>query len=633
MNIPSRARIPSRLLLACAFAAPLVSITPSVAASADAPTEASASPGVQLPPVVVTASRTSQAADTVASSVTVITSDQLSDQQISSVSDALRSVPGVTVQQTGGSGGVTYLSLRGSKSGQTLLMVDGVRFNDANTGYQTWLGGFSVAANDRIEVLRGPQSTLYGGAAMGGVVSLALQRGAGAPSESVDVEAGSFSTARGTLSAQGEVKQFAYTFTGSGMTTENDRSNNDASLQNYALRLDYQATANLAVGGTIRYLDSFYQDPNDIRTTNTTPINNNDLLSSFGTVFVEVTPSESWNSRLTAGYQRELYDNDGSFSGFASPYSTDTRREILEWQNNLQVTDAITAVAGASYERSEFSDGSTHPDDQLRGIYSQAEWAVAGGLRLGAGLRFDDYDSFGDTVTYRLTASEKVEATKSRLHATYGTAFLPPSISQRYGSAFTVAAPTLDPEESKGWDVGIEQTLIEKKLTADVTFFRNDYTNLIAYQGAVFPALGTYVNVGRARTQGVETSLHANLSEQVSVTAAYTYLDAKDESSGARLHDHPRHVFSTNLDWKPTDVWLLGVGMQGTADRLTTDFNTFTNVEPASYVVFRTYARYQVTSCLALHARIENLLDANYEETYGFPSLGMGAYVGAEWRF
>jgi len=629
MNSSPRARVPGRLLLACALAAPLVSLHASV----DATASANDSPVVELPSIVVIAARTQQPAGSVASSVTVITPEKRADQQIGTPGDALRTVPGANVLQTGATGGVTYISLRGSKSGQTLIQVDGVRFNDANANAPIWLGGVCLAANDRIEVLRGPQSTLYGGAAMGGVVSIDLERGTGSPSGSVDAEAGSFNTVRGTLSAQGEVKKFAYAFSGSGLETDNDRPDNNARLQSYALRLDYQATASLAVGGTVRYLDSFYKDPNDIRTFNTTPINNNDLQSTLGTVFVEVEPSERWTSKLTAGYQRQHYDNDGSFSGVASPYSTETQREMLEWQNTVKVTDAITAVAGASYERSEFTDGGTYPEDNTKGFYFQSEWEPVGGLRLGAGVRYDDYESYGDTVTYRLTASEQVEATRSRLHATYGTSFLPPSVSQRYGSAFTVAAPDLSAEESTGWDVGIEQTLIAGKLTADVTFFRNNYTDLIAYQGAIFPALGSFENIGRARTQGVESSLHAALSKEVTLTVVYTYLDATDEGTQARLDDRPRHTFSANLDWKPSTRWVLGAGMQGTADRLTTDFNTFTKVEPSSYTVVRMYSRYQVTPRLAVHARIENLFDAVYEETYGFPSPGAAVFAGAELRF
>ena len=621
MNILSRSRLSGRLLFACALAAPLHSTV-----------RGQTVPAVQLENYVVTAARTPQDPDNVASSVTVITSAALADHQLNTLGDALRSVPGVNVLQTGGSGGVTYLSLRGDKNAQTLVFVDGVRFNDANSTSQGWLGGFSPGAHDRIEVLRGPQSTLYGGAAMGGVVSIGLAPGSGAPSGSVDFEAGSFGTSRGIVSSQGELKSFAYSFTASGLDTDNDRPNNNARLQNYALRLDYQATANLAVGGTVRYLDSYYKDPNDIRTTNTTPINNNYLQSTLGTVFAEITPSEVWRSRLTAGYQRQLYDNDGSFSGFAGPYSTDKKREILEWQNNFQFTDAITAVAGASYERSEFSDGGSYPDDQSKGVYSQAEWAPVKGLRLGAGVRYDDYESFGGATTYRLTASKLVAATGTRFHATYGTSFLPPSITQRYGSAFTGASPSIQPEESKGWDAGIEQALIEKKLTADVTVFRNDYTNLIAYTGPTSPS---FTNIGMARTEGVETSLKATPYQQVTITMAYTYLEAENEVSQTRLNDRPRHTFSANVDWTPTDAWLLGAGVQGVADRRTTNFNTspFSEVDQPGYTVFRLYTRYQATPRLTLHARVENVFDANYEETYGFPSAGAAVFAGAEFKF
>ncbi len=590
---------------------------------------------VTLDDYVVTASRTPQARGQVASSVTVIRPGELADKQITSLGDALRAVPGVSVLQAGGTGGVTSLFIRGSKPASTLFLVDGVRFNDTNTSYSSWLGGFSPGAFDRIEVLRGPQSTLYGGAAMGGVVSVGLARGTGSPSGEISAEAGSFRTLRGALAAQGEASAFAYALSVSALETDNDRPDNEAQLANYAVRLDYRVSDTAAVGGTFRYLDSHYQDPNDIRTFNTTPISNNDLTGSLATLFAELKPSTTWNARITAGVQKQSYDNDGSFSGFPSPYSTDTTREMLDWQNTVHTSEAITTVVGASYERSKFTDGGGYPDDKLKSLYGQAEWQAAADLRVGAGLRYDDYSSFGDVVTGRVTASKSLAGAGSRLHATAGTSFLPPSLSQRYGSAYTAASPGIQPEKSTGWDAGIEQTLIDKKLTLDVTYFNNRYKNLIAYQGAVFPALGNYRNIGRAQAWGVETALNAMLTEQFSATATWTYLEAEDDVTGARLDDRPKHTFAADLQWRPVTGWLIGAGVQGASNRRATDFNAFPSVQinPGDYAVARLYASWRVSDRLTVRARVENLLNRRYEETYGFPSAGAAAYAGVEWRF
>lgn len=583
---------------------------------------------------IVTAARTPQQPHEVASSVTVIAPGELAEKQIATLGEALRGVPGVSVLQTGGTGGVTSLFVRGSKAAQTLFLVDGVRFNDTNTSYASWLGGFAPGANDRIEVLRGPQSTLYGGAAMGGVISVGLARGAGAPGGSVAIEGGSFSTLQGALNAQGESGAFAWSLHASGLETDNDRPDNEASLQNHAVRLDYRVSEALNLGGTFRYLDSAYRDPNDIRTTNTTPINNNDLMSSLTTLFAEFTSGETWDARLTAGVQEQRYDNDGSFSGFPSPYSTDSTREMIDWQNTLRVSEAVTVVAGASYERSEFTDGAAYPDDKLAGGYGQVEWAAAGGLHLGAGLRYDDYSSFGDVVTGRLTAS-KVIAPGTRLHATYGTSFVPPSLSQRYGSAFTAPSPGIQPEESTGWDAGIEQTLVAERLVLDVTWFQNTFKNLIAYQGAVFPALGNFRNIGRAEASGIEAALEATLAAQLSATVTWTYLDATDEISGARLDDRPRHSYAADVIWKPATTLTIGVGLHGAANRLATDFNAFPSMQinPGDYTVARIYAKYAFSTQVSIRARVENLLNRDYEETYGFPASGAAAYAGVEWTF
>lgn len=619
----------SRPLLACAALS--AALCPTFASGQSGADETA----LTLDDFVVSAARTPQDRAHVASSVTVIRPGELPDKQITSLGEALRAVPGVSVLQTGGTGGVTSLLVRGSKSAQTLFLVDGVRFNDTNTSYASWLGGFSPAAFDRIEVLRGPQSTLYGGAAMGGVISVGLARGAGEPAGEVAVEAGSFQTVRGTVAAQGEAGAFAYALSASVLETDNDRADNETQLANYAVRIDYRASATTAVGGTFRYLDSHYKDPNDIRTFNTTPISNNDLTGSLATLFAELTPVEAWSARLTAGVQKQRYDNDGSFSGFPSPYFTDTTREMLDWQNTVRVTETITAVAGASHERSKFADGGIYPDDKLKSVYAQAEWQATGDLRVGAGLRYDDYSSFGEVVTGRVTASQRLTGTGARLHATVGTSFLPPSLSQRYGSAFTVASPGLQPEKSTGWDAGIEQTLAKDKLAVDVTYFSNRYKNLIAYQGAVFPALGNYRNLGRAETAGVETTLRATPTEQIAATVSWTYLDVTDATSGARLDDRPRHTFAADVTWQPLAAWLVGAGVHGASDRRATDFNAFPSVQlnPGDYAVARLYASWRVSDRLVVRARIENLLNRHYEETYGFPSAGAAAYTGVEFKF
>ncbi len=623
---------PTASLRCLLFIAASATIAPAFIVAAES---AANEPAVELDRLVVTANRMTQPVREVASAVTVFTPGELATRQIYDLGEALREVPGVSVLHTGGSGGVTYFMLRGSKSSQTLFLVDGVRFNDPNTSYTSWLGGFSPGVQDRVEVLRGPQSTLYGGAAMGGVVSVALERGAGAPSGTVAAEGGSFATGRVALSAQGTSGALAYALTASALQTDNDRADNEARLRNGVLRLDYQLTPNFAVGGTFRHVTSHYKDPNDIRTINTTPISNNDTQSELVTLFAEGQITDAWNSRIALGWQTQNYANDGSFFGVPSPYATDTKRHLLDWQNTVRLVDALTLVVGANYEKSAFNDGTAYPDDKLAGAFAHAEWQPVKTLNLGAGVRYDDYDSFGETVTARFTLSQNWTAIGTRLHATWGTSFVPPSLTQRYGSAFTAASPGIQPEESTGWDLGIEQTIGDGRVVADATYFKNRFKNLIAYQGALFPALGSFRNLGRANAQGVETSLRVRFSPQWEARASWTWLEAEDGLTGARLDDRPKHTFSAALDWRPRAEWQIGASVQGVNDRLATDYNVFPSVQlaPTGYTTARVYASWQVREQLTLRVRAENVLNQKYEETYGFPANGAALFFGAEWKF
>src|SRR6185437_14686060 len=167
-----------------------------------------------------------------------------------SLQSALTGIPGAPTSSSGANGGVTSLFLRGSNSNQTLFLVDGIRLNDPNTDYQVYLGGACVGGCDSIEVAHGPQSTLYGGEAIGGVISLSTQKGSGPAQNSVSVEAGSFGTIQGALSSSGGDAQSSYNFSAAGGSTQNDRPNNDFTSTTYALRLDRKINGQVAVGGT-----------------------------------------------------------------------------------------------------------------------------------------------------------------------------------------------------------------------------------------------------------------------------------------------------------------------------------------------------------------------------------------------
>ncbi|NBR59778.1 MAG: TonB-dependent receptor [Opitutaceae bacterium] len=264
-----------------AFARPLCFVSLLMASAAIAQITA---PEI-LPVYVLTATRTPTALTTTGSYVDSFSAADLARMQLSSLSAALSGIAGAPIFASGAAGGVTSLFLRGANSNQTLFLVDGIRFNDPNTDYGVALGGMSVAAGDSLEVVHGPQSTLYGGEAVGGVLALHAARGAGLGTQSRSFEAGAFGTLQGAIHAQGGDRGSAYNFSAMGGSTQNSRPNNDFTSATYALRLDRQINPRLALGATVRGFLSQYGSPGD-RYTND-PDNKDSESNQLGTIFLE----------------------------------------------------------------------------------------------------------------------------------------------------------------------------------------------------------------------------------------------------------------------------------------------------------------------------------------------------------
>jgi vitamin B12 transporter len=593
----------------------------------------------RLKEIVVTATRAPTPIGSLGSSADAFRSAELARRQLTSLRDALQLAPGGTVLVTGAPGGVASLFLRGVSSSQTLFLVDGIRVNDANASYGSFLGGADLAGGDRIEVVRGPQSTLWGGAAIGGVVALDAERGEGRARGTVETEGGSFGSWRGRLLAEGERGGLGWNAAFSANGTDNQRRPNGWDQRTQLVRIDDRLSGALRVGGTFRGLQQSYTSPGDLRTTNTTPSGTTTFEDNLGTLYLDATPAAGWRSRLTAGAQEEFTKGTSRFNGGPeSVFSlTDTRR-VLDWQNTLSLGPAARAVAGVNREWSTVESGGSSQDERLLGVYVEAELSPVHPLTLTAGLRNDDYNSFGHAATYRLTGAWHIERSDTKLRASYGTGFMPPSLDARFGSAFQKPNPDIRPERSRGWDAGVDQGLFAGRGSVSATYFRNTLRDLIGFQGAVFPELGMSVNVDRARTSGLEFSgrLAAGPAD---ARLAYTLLSAvslsEPDPAMARLIRRPRHTLSADILVAAARRISVGAGVLAVLDREDTDFNTFParRVDPGDYAVARTYASWDVTRRLTLGVRADNLFDRRYEPVYGFPALGRSVSGSAAVRF
>ena len=587
----------------------------------------------ELDPFITSATRTPVSAAQLGTAVDVISAADLQRRQINTLAGALNTIPGAPNFASGAMGASSSLFLRGANSNQTLFLVDGIRLNDPNTDYNLMLGGSCVSACDSLEVSHGPQSTLYGGEAMGGVVALASQPGSGDFSGRVFLEAGSFGTVQGTVDAQGQSGATAYTVSVSGGHTDNDRPNNEFDSMNMVARLDHSLSAGTTIGATLRGFEGRFESPGD-RFTND-PDNTEDESNWLATVFADFNPGEDWAGRLTLGGQlREFVSvNPGAFGTQIT--TVNNERGVLDGQLSYAGWDGNRLTAGFTAEANQTTNdgfGDIHESQNLLAVFVQDEISLGEHAWVTAGLRSDDHDTFGRATTGRVTAAWQVLPERLKLRSSYGTAFRAPSFLDLYGeSAFYEGNPDLEPEEAQGWDIGLDAYFGEGRGTASATYFDTHYDNLIIFDFGVFP--GTTANVDQARTYGVETSGSWGIGTGTELRASYTYLEANNETNGTRLLRRPRHSGSLDVWHDFESGFDIGVGLGIVADRLDVNAQTFATIDAEDYLVARVYGSWQMTSDLRLRARIENALDASYEPVHGFPQPGIGGYVGIEWSY
>ena len=397
----------------------------------------------QLTPFVTTATRSPAEPQTIGSTVDVISAADLARRQIRSLSNALGTA-GAPLFASGASGAVTSLFLRGANSNQTLFLVDGLRLNDPNTDYAVFLGGACLSACDSLEIAHGPQSTLYGGEAVGGVVSLRALRGSGAPVGRVAVEAGSFGTVQGTLSVQGERGANAWNFSLAGGHTDNERINNSFDSTNTTLRLDRALSERASIGATVRWFHGVYGDPGD-RYTND-PDNAERENNVLATAFADLKLADAWTARAVLGGQDRRFVAEVPRVGRATQITVvKNRRAVFDAQTSYtglarhRVTTGLTAEANHT-RNTGFGD--INKKQTLLAVFAQDEFSPRDDVYLTAGLRNDDFDTFGRATTGRATAAWLVADRTVKLRSSYGTAFRSPSfLDLMAGVHFITATP------------------------------------------------------------------------------------------------------------------------------------------------------------------------------------------------
>lgn len=613
MQVPSLSRLSGWSLFLCAAA---------LTARAQTSPAATSTESVQLERFVVSATRSSQDLNYTPSSVSLVLPGDLAAAQVTDLRVALSREPGVVVVNTGALGGPSSIFLRGANPDQTLFVVDGVRMNDRSATYLNFLGAADLANIERIEVLRGPQSTLYGSSAMGGVILLESVHGVGQPTGSLTATGGSFNTIGGGAAVSGDVSKFGYSASVNRLFTQNDQPRNDLRQWSYATRLEYAASETLTVGGTFRGQNDDYEQtgsrlfpaPGFVTTDN-----------YLGTVYGQMRVADNLVSKLTAGVHRRHYTFTDKY-GVSDLRNT---RKILDWQNTWQAAPQLEVVAGANLEWSRYIVDTVRSTDDVAAGYVSTTARPIENVTLNAGIRYDDFKSVGGHTTWRTGASWRV-ASSTKLRATYGTGFSAPGSDDRYGVAQwgQLPNPNIKPESSRGWDAGVDQDLLNRKATVSATYFQNRFRDLFEWEYVDFVTFqGRTTNRAHAKTSGAEFAFRQKLSKQLEASVSYTYLEAKNSDTGARLIRRPRHVFDGELRSEVVSGWTIGTGLHFVADRVER------SAAGEDYTTARLFTSYAVQRNLILKLRIENALDERYEEVLGYSSLPRAIFGSVEWRF
>ena len=575
-----------------------------------------------LPLYVVSATRTPQELQFTPSSVTVLSLGELGAAQVSDLRTALAEIPGLYVASTGPTGGQSSVFLRGASSHQTLFIVDGVRMNDRAAGYFNFLGGADLAGLDRFEVLRGPQSTLYGSSAMGGVILLDTAHGCGAAAGQVEATGGAFDTVGATVAVTGGAGGLGGSAVLGRLHTANDLPQNGYEQWAWAARLEDQLTPELLLGVTARGQQGDYDEVGSRLYASPGHVAADNYLT---TVYADWRRDRDFASRLTVAEHQRGY----TYRAAWGTSELRNRRDIVDWQNTWADFEGAEVVLGGNLERARYSiDGVRTTDHSAAGFLSSTAHP-AKTVTVDAGLRYDEFKSVGGAATWR-TGVSWVPAPGTKLRATYGTGFTAPGSDDRYGVPQwgQLGNASLRPEKSRGWDVGVDQTLAGGAVALSATYFNNRFRDLFEYAITDYTTYtGQIVNRARATTSGAELAAGATFVRFVHARLAYTYLEARDDTDGVRLIRRPRHVADAEIRVQPAPPWTVGVGLHGVADRV----ESGGRIE--DYTTVRLFASYAVVKNLVLKARVENALDERYEEVLGYAALPRGAYGSVEWKF
>jgi len=582
---------------------------------------------IELGPVPVIAVRSSLTREDIPSSITIITEKEIKEKQYTQVLNLLREEVGMEVVQSGPLGTTTSIFMRGAGSESTLVLIDGVQVNSNTTGAFNF-PDLNTDNIERIEILRGPQSTLWGSDAVGGVINIITKRGKGKPAHSFSFEGGSFGTFKETLNSGGDLGFMDYSLSvsrtdsqGFSAANENRGNTEDDGYENTTVST--RLGRNFLDDGRVDFIGRFTKSIAEFDAFGFVDGKGFSKTDSFYLALpIQKAILDRWDLKINPTLAYEfLWTLDPG--GFTRKSHILNRTYGVDIQNNVEINRYFSTTFGYEYE---IRNGVNEESDLRNSIYNQGyylqgQFNYDKSLVLTAGFRHDINSVFKDPTTYKFGGAYRFQKTGTRIRGNYATGFRAPTLNELFFPNF--GTPTLKPEESKSWEVGLDQNLMSDKVIIGVTYFETDFENLIEtvdLGGFNFRAQ----NVAKATTKGVETAIQIVLPKNFRVSTSYTWLKARDDD-GEPLIRRAEHNFTVNINhtWKEKLNTLMGLRVRSD----TRSNSTGTNITGA-FTTVRAALSYRINKHLKITARGENLFDENYEENFGFGTAGVSGYAG-----
>ncbi|WP_045836526.1 TonB-dependent siderophore receptor [Hyphomicrobium sp. 99] len=582
----------------------------------------------------------------IASSVTVITSKEIQAQQRRTLPDVLKSVPGLNVVQTGGPGGLTSVFMRGTNSNHTKVLIDGIDVSDPSNSNRSFDFGQVLTTDiERVEVLRGPQSGLYGADALGGVIAIYTKAGKGPPKATGMVEGGSFGTFNQATSISGGTDRYNYSFSVSHFRADDTpvtpfdlllpgEEHHSSRYDNwtYSTKIGVDVTKDVTVNFVSRYTDAtlhFTGDDSGYPSHPNSSLSRSDYEQFYtrGEV-VWKTLGGNLTNYFGINYANLQSDNNDTTWGRSS---NDGERVKYDWRSVLRVAPGYTIVTGAEHQRGHLDNwdgnGPLSAEEWNRAGFVELQSEIFRNFFLVSNVRYDDNENFGGHTTWRVAPAYLIEATGTKLKGSVGTGFKAPTLYQRFMvSPWSQGNPDLAPEESLGMDAGFEQSIFKGRAQFGAIYFYNDITNLI--NSGFDSGHWTYVNVGKAKTSGVEVFASADITDSLRVRADYTYTEATNEDTHTQLLRRPRNKASLQAGWIPYDPLLLTASLVYIGETADIDRSTYATITQPGFTLVNVAADYKLKEGVSLFGRIDNLFDKRYENPNGFEGTGIGVYGG-----